>query len=102
MLYARFSTGFPQVAQVAPGRGGTAAGRWHLPAAPAAGQESGTMELVEPNVVRLELRSDVVAALQSIADKEGLVKEQVAREAIELWVEHYRTYGPAFSRADDE
>ena len=56
------------------------------------------MELIDPTVVHLELNADVVSALQSIADKEGLVKEQVAREAIVLWVEHYRKYGPAFSR----
>jgi len=60
------------------------------------------MELIERTVVRLELNADVISALQSIADKEGLAKEQVAREAIELWVEHYRKYGPAFSRASDE
>ena len=56
------------------------------------------MALIAPTEVRLELNPDVVAVLQAIADKEGLVKEQVAREAIGLWVEHYRKYGPAFSR----
>lgn len=60
------------------------------------------MEFIDPTVFRLELKSDVVAVLEAIAVKEGLVKEQVAREAIELWVEHYRKYGPAFSRTDAE
>ena len=60
------------------------------------------MQLADPTVVHLELNAEVIATLQSIADKEGLVKEQVAREAIELWVEHYRKYGPAFSRNSDD
>jgi hypothetical protein len=60
------------------------------------------MAPVAPTEVRLELNPDVIAVLQSIADKEGLVKEQVACEAIELWVEHYRKYGPAFSRNEPE
>jgi len=56
------------------------------------------MEPSRATVVHLELPVDLVAALQAIADKQGLDKEQVAREAIELWVERYRKYGPAFSR----
>ena len=57
------------------------------------------MEAAQATVVRLELPVDLVSVLQSIAEKQGLVKEQVAREAIELWVERYRKFGPAFSRS---
>ena len=60
------------------------------------------MDLVTPTEFRLELNPDIIAVLESIADKEGLVREQVAQEAIALWVEHYRKFGPAFSRNEPE
>ena len=56
------------------------------------------MTLAGDTIVHLELDADLVALLQAIAEKQGLLKEDVAAQAIELWVEQYRSHGPAFSR----
>jgi len=56
------------------------------------------MEIANSSVVRLELPPEAVALLEAIADKQGLPKEEVAREAVQIWLEQYRTFGPAFSR----
>jgi hypothetical protein len=50
------------------------------------------------NKLRLDLRTELVAILEQIGENEGVPKEDVARQALEVWVEQYCKYGPAFSR----
>jgi hypothetical protein len=56
------------------------------------------MEATNSITVQLELTNDSVALLETIARKQGRDKEDLARQAIELWLETFRNHGPAFSR----
>jgi hypothetical protein len=57
------------------------------------------MDAMADTSINLVLPVESVMLLDKIADKSGESREDVACQAIQLWLERYREHGPAFSRA---